>query len=101
MSTFSTSQILSSCPRIGHLHRGVLYGEILPFDAQEVLPQAPGPGTHLITPGTIPNLKRVRWVARDRLLTGTCNWQGHPPPLRSSHKLLLEVLAEGGDSQCT
>lgn len=41
--------------------------------------------------------KRVRWVARDRLLTETCNGQVHLSPLRSSHKLLLEAIRRRGD----
>jgi hypothetical protein len=35
--------------------------------------------------------KRVRWVARNRILTGTCNGRVNLSPLRSSHKLLLEA----------
>ena len=41
-------------------------------------------------------LRRTRWVGRDRLLTGTCNGHGQLTPLRSSHKLLLEALRRKG-----
>ena len=52
---------------------------------------APNPGTHLIYAWHLSEPKRVRWVARNRILTGTCNGRVNLSPLRSNQKLPLET----------